>query len=249
VTFVSAAVDQVRPVGSALESILPGLTADARPNPWFSWTYVVKHLDDLTVAGKEHVLLTVVPVLAALVLAFPLALAARRWRRLEAPLLGFAGALYTIPALALIAALWPVFGLSLKTVAIALTMYALLIVLRNLIEGLDGVDDDVRDAARGMGYGSVRMLFSVELPLALPTVMAGVRVATVSTIGLVTIGSVVGHGGFGQLILNGFQANFYHAEIMTGVLACIGLAVIAEVFLVALQRLLTPWTWRGARRA
>ena len=79
--------------------------------------------------------------------------------------------------------------------------------------------------------------------------MAGVRVATVSTIGLVTIGSVVGHGGFGQLILDGFHANFYHAEIMTGVLACIGLAVVAELLLVGLQRLLTPWTWRGARRA
>ncbi len=243
-TFASAV-----PIGSVQGSILPALSADGPPNPWFSWTYVVDHVDELTVAGKEHVLLTVTSVLAAVVLAFPLALVARRWRRLEAPLLGGAGALYTIPALALIAALWPVFGLSLKTVGIALTMYALLIVLRNMIEGLDGVDDDVRDAARGMGYGPVRMLLRVELPLALPTVMAGIRVATVSTIGLVTIGAIVGHGGFGQLILGGFQSNFYHAEIMTGTVACIALAVVAELFLVGLQRVLTPWTWRGARRS
>lgn len=229
-------------------SILPGLTADGPPNPWFSWTYVVNHVEEIALAGKEHVILTVVSVLAAVVIAFPLALTARRWRRLQSPLLSFTGALYTIPALALIAALWPVFGLSLKTVAVALTMYALLIVLRNLIEGLDGVDSDVRDAARGMGYGSARMLFRVELPLALPTVMAGIRVATVSTIGLVTIGSIVGHGGFGDLILGGFRSNFYHAEIMTGVVACIVLAVTAELILVGLQRLLTPWTWRGARR-
>lgn len=229
-------------------SILPVSTADGPPNPWFSWTYVVDHLDDLAVAGKEHVILTVGSVVAAVLIAFPLALIARRWRGLQTPLLGAAGALYTIPALALIAALWPVFGLSLKTVGVALTVYALLIVLRNLIEGLDGVDPAVRDAARGMGYGPVRLLFQVELPLALPTVLAGVRIATVSTIGLVTIGAVVGHGGFGQLILGGFQANFYHAEIMTGTLACIGLAILAETLLLGLQRALTPWTWRGGRR-
>lgn len=229
-------------------SILPGLTADGPPNPWFSWAYVTDNLEELAVAGKEHVLLTVLSVAAAVIVAFPLALLARRWRWLQGPLLGLAGALYTIPALALIAALWPVFGLSLKTVAIALTLYALLIVLRNLIEGLDGVDEAVRDAARGMGYGSARMLFAVELPLAMPTVMAGIRVATVSTIGLVTIGALVGHGGFGQLILGGFQDNFYHAEIMTGTLACVGLAVVAELLLVGAQRLLTPWTWRRRSR-
>ncbi len=242
-TFVSEGLGRALP-----ESILPVLTADGPPNPWFSWSYVVNHLDELSVAGKEHVQLTVFSVLAAIVIAFPLALVARRWRRLEAPLLGAAGALYTIPALALIAALWPVFGLSLKTVGIALTLYALLIVLRNLIEGLDGVDEDVKDAARGMGYGSARMLFTVELPLALPTVMAGIRVATVSTIGLVTIGAIVGHGGFGQLILGGFQSNFYHAEIMTGTLACIALAVLAELFLVGFQWVLTPWARQGANR-
>ena len=138
------------------------------PNPWFSWSYVTQHADPLANrAGRPRV-----PHRRSgrrcLVIAFPLALAARRWRLLQGPLLAFAGALYTIPSLALFAALWPTFGLSRKTVAIALTLYALLIVLRNLIVGLDGVPEDVRDAARGMGFGSGRMLWRVELPLALP---------------------------------------------------------------------------------
>jgi osmoprotectant transport system permease protein len=217
------------------------------PNPWFSWSYVTDHADQLRSALGDHVFLTVVPVAVAVVIAFPLALAARRWRRLEAPLLVFAGALYTIPSLALFGALWPTFGLSRKTVGIALTLYAILIVLRNLIVGLDGVPDDVRDAAKGMGFRGGRLLWRVELPLALPAIMAGIRIATVSTIGLVTVGAVFGNGGFGNLILDGFQNNFYHAEIMTGVIACVLLALVAEGLLLGLERLLTPWARRGAR--
>ena len=159
-------------------------------------------------------------------------------------MLAFAGTLYTIPSLALFGALWPTFGLSRKTVGIALTIYALLVVLRNLIVGLDGVPEDVRDAARGMGFRAGRMLWRVELPLALPVIMAGVRIATVSTIGLVTVGSVFGNGGFGNFILDGFQNNFFHAEIMTGVIACVLLAVVAELLLLGLERLLTPWARR-----
>lgn len=221
--------------------------SDVPANPWFSWSYVSSHVDELRKALGDHVFLTVVPVTVALIIAFPLALAARRWRRVEGPLLAFAGALYTIPSLALFGALWPTFGLSRKTVAIGLTLYALLIVLRNLIVGLDGVPDDVRDAARGMGFRRGRMLWRVELPLALPAIMAGVRIATVSTIGLVTIGAVFGNGGFGNLILDGFQNNFFHAEIMTGVIACVLLALVAEALLLGLERLLTPWARRGDR--
>jgi osmoprotectant transport system permease protein len=221
--------------------------SDVPANPWFSWSYVTSHGDVLRSALGDHVFLTVVPVTVALILAFPLALIARRWRRLEAPLLAFAGALYTIPSLALFGALWPTFGLSRKTVAIGLTVYALLIVLRNLIVGLDGVPEDVKDAARGMGFRGGRMLWRVELPLALPAIMAGVRIATVSTIGLVTIGAVFGNGGFGNLILEGFQNNFFHAEIMTGVIACVLLALVAEILLLGLERLLTPWARRGAQ--
>jgi osmoprotectant transport system permease protein len=225
----------------------PATDSDVPPNPWFSWSYVTDHADQLRTALGDHVYLTVVPVTIALLIAFPMALIARRWRRLEGPLLAFAGALYTIPSLALFGALWPTFGLSRKTVVIGLTVYALLILLRNLLVGLDGVPDDVRDAARGMGFRSGRLLWRVELPLALPTIMAGVRIATVSTIGLVTVGSVFGNGGFGQLIIDGFQNNFFHAEIMTGVIACVLLAIVAELLLLGLERLLTPWTRRASR--
>lgn len=217
----------------------------AAANPWFSWSYVTEHVDLLRSALGDHLYLTIVPIICALIIAFPLALAARRWRRLEAPLLGLAGAMYAIPSLALFAWLWPTFGLERKTVAIGLTLYAILIILRNVIVGLDGVPDEVRDAARAMGFRSGRMLWRVELPLALPAIMAGLRLATVSTIGLVTVGAVFGNGGFGDLILGGFQNNFYHAEIMTGVLACILLAVIAETILYGVEWLLTPWTRRA----
>jgi osmoprotectant transport system permease protein len=225
------------------------VTADTPSNPWFSWTYVSNHTDDLTEALRQHVQLTFVPVIAALILCIPLALAVRRWPRLEGPLLGLAGAVYTIPSLVLITALVPAFGLTARTVEIALTVYALLIVLRNLITGLAGVPADVRDAALGMGFGPIRMLTRVDVPLALPSIFAGLRVATVSTIGLVTIGSLVGYGGFGNLINQGFQNNFYHAEIMTATLACVILALVCDALFVLLQTALTPWTWRTRGRS
>lgn len=211
------------------------------PNPWFSWQYVVGHREELLAAGREHVTLTVVAVLAAVVVAVPLALLARRVRVARAPILLAAGVLYTIPSLALMSALWPVLGLSPRPVEVALAAYALLIVLRNILTGLDEVPADVVESARGMGFGALRLLLRVELPLALPAILAGVRIATVSTIGLVTVGAVFGYGGFGSLIYEGFQNNFFHAQIMTATLACIALAVLADLLLLALQRALTPW--------
>ena len=214
------------------------------PNPWFSWAWVSAHWSDLWAAGVEHVTITVVAVVAALVIAFPLALVARRFRRAEAPILAVAGVLYTIPSLALIGALWPVFGLSPLTVEVALATYAVLIIVRNFIAGLDEVPADVVDAARGMGFGRTRLLWRVELPLALPAVLAGVRIATVSTIGLVTIGALVGYGGFGDLIYTGFQRSTGRAQIMAASLCCVLLAVVAELALLGVQRWLTPWTRR-----
>ena len=152
------------------------------------------------------------------------------------------GVLYTIPALALISILWPVFGLTTVTVTIALAVYALLVVLRNTLVGLEGVPDDVVDAARGMGYGRRRLLWRVELPLALPAILAGVRLAVVSTVGLVTIGALVGHGGYGTLIVGGFVDNFYHAQIMTATLLTVALAIVLEGALLLLERVLTPWS-------
>ena len=224
---------------------LLALAADAA-NPWFSWDYVTSHTQELLQAGEEHVLLTVSAVVLALVVAFPLAAVVRRYRRLQGPVLALTGVLYTIPSLALISLLWPVFGLSPVTVIIALAVYALLVVLRNTVVGLDGVSPEVVEAAQGMGMGKRQTLVKVELPLAVPTIRAGVRVATVSTVGLVTIGALVGYGGFGQLILSGFEQNFYHAQIATATICCVLLAVIFEFLLLGVQRGVAPWTRRRA---
>ena len=216
----------------------PAAEAD---NPWVSWDYVVTHTDELAAAGREHIYLTVAAVLLALVLAFPLAVVVRRYRRLQAPVLALTGVLYTVPSLAMISLLWPVFGLSPTTVIIALAVYALLVVLRNTVVGLDDVDPHLIDAARGMGMGQRTVLWRVEVPLAVPTILAGIRIATVSTVGMVTIGALVGYGGFGGLILSGFQQNFWHAQIFTATMACVLLAVAFESLLLGLQRWITPW--------
>lgn len=225
-------------------SSLTAVAADAS-NPWLSWGYVTDYSTELLEAGKQHVLLTVGAVLLALVFAFPLTALVRRYPRSESAVLGLSGVLYTIPSLALISLLWPVFGLSPTTVVIALAVYALLVVMRNTLVGLDGVPAEVVDAARGMGMSRRATMLKVELPLALPTILAGIRIATVSTVGMVTIGALVGYGGFGQLILSGFQQNFFHAQIATATICCVLLAIVFELLLLALQRGLTPWA-RGA---
>ncbi|HQZ85601.1 MAG TPA: ABC transporter permease [Actinomycetota bacterium] len=225
--------------------VLP-LVPAAAPNPWFSWEYVTTHTDELLEAGKQHVLLTVSAVFLALVVAFPLAALVRRYRQLESPVLALTGVMYTIPSLALISLLWPIFGLKPATVIIALAVYALLVVLRNTVVGLDGVPPEVVDSARGMGLDSRQTLVKVELPLAVPTILAGIRVATVSTVGMVTVGALVGYGGFGQLILSGFQQNFWHAQIATATICCVLLAVVFEVLLLGLQKGIAPWTRKRA---
>ncbi len=173
--------------------------------------------------------------------AVPLTLAARRWRRLQTPIVAATGVLYTIPSLALFAVLAPFTGVRRRTVVIGLVVYALLVLVRNFLVGLAGVPDDVREAARGMGYDDRRMLLRVELPIALPAVMTGLRIATVSTVALVTVGVVIGHGGLGTLILRGFNNNFYRAEIVTASLLCVLLALVLDGALVLATRLLTPW--------
>ena len=211
-------------------------------NPWLSWSYVTDYSQELVSAGLQHIYLTVASVALALVCAVPLTILVRRYRPLTGPVLGLSGVLYTIPSLAMMSLLWPVFGLQPATVIVALAVYALLVVLRNTVVGLDGVDQDVVEAARGMGLNDRSILWRVQLPLALPTIMAGVRIATVSTVGMVTIGALVGYGGFGQLILSGFQQNFFHAQIATATIGCVLLAIVFEALLLVLQRGVTPWT-------
>lgn len=222
------------------------LAADAAPNPWFDPSYVTDNWSSIMGYLGEHVRLTVGAVVLGSVLALPLAVLARRSRYLAAPVLGLSTLIYTIPSLAMFAFVAPVTGLTATTVLVGLVLYSLVILVRNFLAGLQGVPDDVREAARGMGYGPVRLFWQVELPLALPAFMAGIRIATVSTVALTTVGVVVGHGGLGQLITGGFNANFYRAEIVTGALGCVLLALLADLLLAGAERLLTPWTRRAA---
>ncbi len=210
-------------------------------NPWVSWTYIQTHTAELMAAGREHILLTVFSMVLAIVVAFPLALIVRRYPGLRSAVLNTSAVLYTIPSLALISALWPVFGLTPTTVILALALYALLVVLRNIIVGFEQVPADVLDAARGMGLSDSQMLRKVELPMAMPTILAGIRVATVSTVGMVTIGALVGYGGYGGMILSGFVQNFWHAQILTATVACVLLAVAFELILLGIQKATVRW--------
>ena len=220
--------------------------ADAAPNPWFDGSYVVDNWDTIMGYLGEHVRLTIGAVLLGSVIALPLALLARRSRLLGGAVLGLSTIVYTIPSLAMFAFIFPFTGLTATTVLIGLTAYSLVILVRNFLVGLQGVPGDVQEAARGMGYGNLRRFVQIELPLALPAFMAGLRIATVSTVALTTVGVIVGHGGLGQLIYGGFNANFYRAEIVTGAVACVLLALAADLLLAGLERVLTPWA-RTAR--
>ena len=222
------------------------LAVDAAPNPWFDISYVIDNRESILRLLGEHVRLTVAAVVLGALIALPLAVLARRSRWLAGPVLGASTLIYTIPSLAMFAFVAPVTGLTATTVLIGLVLYSLVILVRNFLAGLQAVPDDVREAARGMGYGPARLFWQVDLPLSLPAFMAGIRVATVSTVALTTVGVIVGHGGLGQLITGGFAANFYRAQIVTGALGCVLLALLADLLLAGAERLLTPWA-RGVR--
>jgi osmoprotectant transport system permease protein len=209
-------------------------------NEWVCAEYFRTRSDILTDALVQHIWITVVSVLLGLALAFPLALLARRYRRLEGIVVGATTAIYTVPSLALFALLLPFTGLTPATVIIGLALYSLTILVRNIVEGLKAVPADVRESALGMGYGRTRLLLGVELPLALPTIMAGLRVAFVSTVALATVGSIVGYGGLGNLLLQAVDSQF-KAQVLTAGALCVVLAVFFDVVLVGVQRVLTPW--------
>ncbi|GAB3868842.1 ABC transporter permease [Dactylosporangium cerinum] len=214
-------------------------------NPWFSWSYIRDNGDTLWDALVDHVAITVWSVAIAVAIAVPLAVLAYWVRPLATPILTSASVLYTIPSLALLAFLAPFLGTGRTPVVVALVLYALIILIRNALTGLQQVPGDVREAATAMGYSRVARLWRVELPLALPAILTGLRLATVSTVALVTVGSIVGsQGGLGALILNGFRASLYKAQILTATLLCVLLALTLDLLLVGLTRALTPWTRR-----
>lgn len=209
-------------------------------NEWLCGDFVVTRSEQLTEALVQHVWITLLSVALGLLIAFPLALLARRYRRLEWFVVGTTTALYTIPSLALFALLLPVTGLSATTVVTGLVLYSLTILVRNILEGLRSVPEDVVESARGMGYGATRLLLAVELPLSLPSVMAGLRIATVSTVALTTVGSIIDYGGLGNLLLEAVNTQF-RPQVLTASVLCVALAVVLDLLLVATQRVLTPW--------
>ena len=208
--------------------------------PLIQWDWIASHLDEFAFRLGEHIELTVIAVVVGFIIAFALSLLILRLPRAEGPITWITGTLYTIPSLALFALLIPYTGLTVLTAEIGLVGYTLLIFINNIVRGIRGVPADVREAAVGMGYTPREVLWRIELPLAAAVIIAGTRVATVSTIGLVTVTALIGQGGFGFLILIGLQ-RFFTTELIAGAVLSVALAIVADALLVLLQRRLTPW--------
>ncbi len=208
--------------------------------PLIRWDWVLSHLGDVWQRLLEHVILTALAVGIGLVVSFALSLLVRRYARLYGPITWLAGVLYAIPSLALFAFLIPFTGLSLLTAEIGLVSYTLLILTRSIVGGLRSVPPEVRETALAMGYTPRQMLWRVELPLAAPVIIGGLRVATITIIGLVTVTALIGQGGFGSFILDGIQ-RFFSTPLIVGAALSVALGVAAVGALALAQRWATPW--------
>jgi osmoprotectant transport system permease protein len=211
-------------------------------NHTFCWGWVQAHWGDtLQPALLEHLKLAGIAVSIGFVIAFAAALLAYRYRRLDQPIGLVSDFLYTIPSLALFQLLVPITGITVTTVEVALVAYTLLILYRNILEGLRGVPAEVREAARGMGLTPLQALVRIELPLASPTILAGLRIATVSTISIATIAAFILPQGLGRPIFIGITQDVFKTEIIAAGALTIALALAADAVLVVAQRLITPW--------
>ena len=207
------------------------------------WDWIAEHLDDVADKTWQHLQLLIIPRLAGFLIALLLGVLALRRPGTVGPVTAVTGLLYTIPSLAAFALLRPIFGLSLATAVIPLTAYTLLILYVNTVAGLRSVPAEVNEAATAMGYSSASRFWRVQLPLAVPLIMAGVRVAAVTTIGLVTVASIIGgdrFGGLGQFITEGLQTSF-DTKVYLGAVGSVMLAFVVDILLLGTQRLLTPW--------
>jgi osmoprotectant transport system permease protein len=213
--------------------------------PFVRWDWVGSHLDDVWTRTIEHLTLTAIAVVLGFVLAMALSVLALRFRRAYAPITWFTGVLYTIPSIALFALLIPITGLTTTTAEVGLVSYTLLILVRNIVAGIDGVPAPVREAAVAMGYRRWRMFAQIEVPLALPVIIAGLRIATVTTVGLVTVTALIGQGGYGAFINDGLQ-RFFNTPLVIGAVLSVALAITLDVALVIIERVLTPWSRRRA---
>jgi osmoprotectant transport system permease protein len=213
---------------------------DGRPLVDFPW--ILEHLDDVWLRIVQHLQLTALPLLLGIVISLILAIWAVRVPRAYGPVTAITGLLYTIPSLAAFAVLRPITGLSILTALIPLTTYTLLILFRSFTAGFTAVPGEILEAAEGMGYTRRERLLRVELPLAVPLMISGVRLASVTTIGLATIASVLGDsfGGLGQLITEGIQT-FFPTKYLLGAALSVLLAFAADFLFVRFERLVTPW--------
>lgn len=214
------------------------------------WRYLETNADDVLTALVQHIWLALIPVAIAFVLALPLGALVHRYVPARHIALTAGSVIYTVPSLALLLLLPGILGTSVLdpvNVVIALTLYSLALLVRTTADGLDAVDTTVLQAATAMGYRPVRRWFTVQLPLAMPVILTGLRVATVANVSMVSIAALIGIGGLGQLFTRGFQLGFYLPPIIIGLVLSVALAVIADVLIVALQRGLTPWARAGAR--
>ncbi|MCR2801409.1 MULTISPECIES: ABC transporter permease [unclassified Microbacterium] len=206
--------------------------------------WVIDNLGLIASLSLEHVRQSIVPIVVGLVLAVPLGWVAWRYRLLRGALLTVSGLLYTIPSLALLALLPGILGISFLSevnLLVALTLYAVALLTRSVADGFDAVDPDARLAAVAMGYGSVRRFWGVDLPLAGPVILAGLRVAAVSTVSLATVGVLIGVTNLGYLFTNGLQRRIV-PEVLAGIVAVMLIAVVIDLILVAAGRLLMPWS-------
>ncbi len=223
------------------------MAAGASSSPLQFWSYFTDHQHPVLVWLWDHTWLSVVPVLVGLLIALPVGWLAHRYQWAYPPLLSITGLLYTIPSIALFVLVPPIFGLkSLDPlqVPIALSVYSVALLVRVVADGLQSVPADVTQAATAMGYGRLRRVLTVELPIATPVIIAGLRVATVSNVSLVAIAGTIGLANLGQLFVIGFQLSVpdpYYPPIVLGIALCVLLAIVLDLLLVGANRVLTPW--------
>jgi osmoprotectant transport system permease protein len=208
------------------------------------WSWIPENGSLIWQLTRENIYIGVVPALYGLAISLPLGILAARWRWFYPPVLTLVNVIYAIPALALFIALIPSLGLTNTNVIVALTLFSLCVILPNVVAGLRGVPDPVRQAATAMGYGQLRRLVTVELPLAVPVIIGGLRVGVVSSISLASVGQLIGVSSLGYLFTDGEQRSF-PTEIYVGLVLIIALALVCDLILVGVRRALTPWVARA----
>lgn len=214
-------------------------------------TWVNDHWSEIFTLARSHVWLSGLPLILGLVIALPLGWAARRWSRIYPVLISTSGLLYTIPSLALFIIMPIILGTQVLdpiNVVVAMTIYTVALLVRTVADGLGSVPDHVLQAARAMGYGGLRRFVGVELPLAVPVIAAGLRVAAVSNVSIVSVASLVGISQLGNLMTDGY-ARLIYSEIIAGLVACVLLALVFDGLILLGQRLLTPWLRAQGGRA